>query len=135
MGENGDDKYYYNNYNYNRTHNDLDKHVALSGVALVIGLASIPLGFFLNLGVVLGGVAVTFAILSKGTMAKLLPQARKAIIYGVIGIVIGYIIFAYDIYTVFTDPTARQQLNAVSEQMNGISFDDMLRDLGITIDY
>ncbi len=134
MGENGEDNYRRNNYDYNRLHNELDGHVSLASVALVVGLAAIPLSFFLNTGIIAGGVAIVLALLSRGTMDKLLPQAKKAIIYGIIGVVIGYGVFAYDIYTVVTDPEARQQLNAVSEQMNGVSFDDMLKELGITLD-
>ena len=44
MSDNGDDKYYYNNYNYNRAHNDLDQHVNLATVAMVAGLLSVPFG-------------------------------------------------------------------------------------------
>ena len=110
-----------------------DEHFALAGTALVMGLASIPLCLFLNLGIVIGGIAITLAILSKGTLEKLLPQAKKAIIYGAIGIVVGYAVFIYDMHTVLTDAEYRAQLNAVSKQMNGISFDDMLKELGVQI--
>ena len=134
MGENGDNNYYYNNYNYNRAHNELDQHVRLAGTALVLGLISIPLCFFLNIGVIVGGVAIVLAILSKGTLKQLLPQAKKAILYGTLGIVIGYGVFAYDLYVVLNNPQAREQLNIMSEQMNGISFDDMLKELGVTLD-
>ena len=134
MGENENGDYYYNNYNYNRTHNELDQHVKLAGTALVLGLISIPLCFVLNLGVIFGGIAIVLAFLSKGTMEKLLPQAKKAILYGTLGIVIGYGVFAYDVYKLFTDQQYRAQLNAVSKQMNGVSFDDMLKELGVTID-
>ncbi len=134
MGENGDNNYYYNNYNYNRAHNELDQHVRLAGTALVLGLISIPLCFFLNIGVIVGGVAIVLALLSRGTLERLLPQARKAIIYGTLGIVIGYGVFAYDLYVVLNNPQAREQLNIMSEQMNGISFDDMLKELGVTLD-
>ena len=134
MGENENGDYYYNNYNYNRTHNELDQHVKLAGTALVLGLISIPLCFVINIGVIFGGIAIVLAFLSKGTMDKLLPQAKKAILYGVLGIVIGYGVFAYDVYKVFTDEQLRNQLNVMSEQMNGVSFDDMLKELGVTID-
>ena len=124
MGENENGDYYYNNYNYNLAHNELDQHVKLAGTALVLGLISIPLCFVLNFGVVLGGVAIIMAM----------PQAKKAILYGTLGIVIGYGVFAYDVYKVFTDPQLRAQLNTMSEQMNGVSFDEMLEELGVTID-
>ncbi len=134
MGDNGDNNYYYNNYNYNRAHNELDQHVTLAGTAMVLGLVSIPLCFFLNIRVIIGGLARVLAILSKGTMERFLPQAKKAIIYGTLGVVIGYGVFAYDLHMVLTNPQAREQLNIMSQQMNGMSFDDMLKELGVSTD-
>ncbi len=123
-----------NDYNYNRIHNELDQHVTLAGTAMVMGLISIPLCFFLNLGVIVGGIAIILAILSKGAAERLLPQAKRALIYGTLGIVIGYGVFVFDMYTVMTNPEARAQLNVMSERMNGVSFDDMLKELGVELD-
>jgi hypothetical protein len=131
MSENGDDKYYYNNYNYNMAHNQLDSHVNMATVALVTGLIAIPLSFVMNIGVVLGGVAVVLAILSRGSQKKFLPQAKRGMIYGTIGIVLGYVVFVSSLHTVLTDPAYRQQLNQMSEQMNGQTFDELLQELGI----
>jgi TM2 domain-containing membrane protein YozV len=86
----------------------------------------------MNIGIVLGGVAVVLGILSKGSEKKLLPQAKRGIIYGTIGIVLGYIVFVSSMHTILTDPTYRQQLNQMSEQMNGQSFDDLLKELGLS---
>lgn len=121
-------------YEYYRSRNELDRHVSQAGLALALSLASVPLAFFLNIGVIVGGIAIVIALLSKGVQDRLLPQAKKAIIYGSIGVAVGYGIFAYDVYKVINDPATRAQLNAVSEQMNGESFDDMLRELGIELD-
>jgi hypothetical protein len=134
MGENGDDKYYYNNYSYNKAHNELDKHVGLANVALILGLISVPFCFFLYTGIILGGVAIVLAILSKGTAEKLLPQAKKGIIYGTIGIVLGYGIIISNVHNVMTNPAYHDQLNRVSQQYYGESFDDMLKEIGITLD-
>ncbi len=134
MNDNGDDKYYYNNYNYNKAHNELDSHVNMATVALVTGLISIPFCFFMNIGVILGGVAIVIALLSRGSAKKLLPQAKRGIIYGSIGVILGYCIFISNIHTVLTDPEYREQLNVMSEQMNGVSFDEMLEELGITLE-
>ncbi len=120
-------------YEYYRSESGPDRHLSQAGMALMLGLASIPLAFFMNIGVIVGGVAIVLACLSKGVKEKLLPQAKKAIIYGSLGVVIGYGVFAYDVYKVVTDPATRQQLNVMSEQINGISFDDMLRELGIDL--
>ena len=133
MGENGDNNYYYNNYDYNKTHNELDLHVAMAGTALIVGLAAIPLCFFLNIGVIAGGIAIVMALLSKGSSDRLLPQAKRAIIFGTLGIVIGYAVMIYDMHMVLTDPQYHQQLNAMSQQINGISFDDMLKELGVSL--
>ena len=134
MGENGDDKYYYNNYNYNRAHNPLDSHVNMATVSLVTGLIAIPLCFVMNIGIALGGVAIVLAILSRGSQKKLLPQAKRGIIYGTIGIVLGYVVFVSSLHTVLTDPGYRKQLNQMSEQMNGQTFDELLQELGIDIE-
>ena len=133
MGDNGDDKYYYNNYNYNRAHNELDGHVNMATVALVTGLISIPFCFFMNIGIILGGVAIVMALLSRGSQKKFLPQAKRGIIYGSLGVIIGYAVMISTTITVLTDPTYREQLNQMSEQMSGESFDDMLKELGVTI--
>ena len=133
MGDNGD-KYYYNNYNYNMTHNDLDVHVRMASTALVMGLISVPLCFFMYTGIILGGIAVVFALLSKGTAQKLLPQAKKGIIYGTIGIVLGYAILVTSVHTMLTNPVAHDQLNRTSEQIYGESFDDMLKELGVSVE-
>lgn len=133
MGENGDNNYYYNNYDYNKTHNELDLHVAMAGTALILGLVAIPLCFFLNIGIVIGGIAIVMALLSKGTAQKLLPQAKRAILFGALGIVLGYGVMIYDVHKVLTDPQYHQQLNEMSQQMNGVSFDDMLKDLGVSL--
>ena len=78
MAENDDEKYYYNNYNYNKAHNELDSHVALATFARILGMFSIPLCLIFYTGIILGGVAVVLALLSKGTMKTFLPQAKKS---------------------------------------------------------
>ena len=124
---------YYNNYNYNKTHNELDSHVGLATFARVLGLFSIPLCLIFYSGIILGGVAIVLAILSKGTMEKFLPQAKKAILFGSIGVALGYFVMISSVYKIMTDPVYHQQLNDMSEQMNGVSFDDMLEELGVSL--
>ena len=129
MPENDEEKYYYNNYNYNKMHNELDSHVALARFAGVLGMFSIPLCIIFYTGIIIGGVAVVIALLSKGTMKTFLPQAKKAIVLGTVGVVLGYTVMVTSIHSVLTNPEQRQQLNIMSEQLNGISFDDMLNEL------
>ena len=97
------------------------------------GLLAIPFCLFAYTGIIMGGVAVVLAFLSKGTTAKLLPQAKRAVIFGSIAIFIGYAVIIGSFHAVLTDPEARKQVNIMSERMNGESFDDMLKDLGIDV--
>ena len=129
-----DNQYFYNNYNYNKVHNELDKHVNLAALSLVLGLISIPFCFFMYTGIILGGIAVVMAILSKGTADRFLPQAKKGIIYGTIGVVLGYGVLISSIHSIMTDPSYRQQLNQFSEQYYGESVDDMLKELGVQLE-
>jgi len=129
MAENDDEKYYYNNYNYNKAHNELDHHVALATFARVLGMLSIPLCFMFYTSIILGGIAIVLALLSKGAMKTFLPQAKKALVFGSIGVILGYFIMITSVHTILTNSEYRQQLNTMSEQMNGISFDDMLKEL------
>ena len=129
MSDNGDDKYYYNNYNYNQAHNDLDQHVNLATTAMVAGLLSVPLCFFGYFGIVVGGVAIVMALLSKGMEKKFLPQAKKGIFYGFLGIIIGYAVVVSSIHMILTNPERRQQLNQFSQQLYGVSFDETLEGL------
>ena len=134
MGENGEENYYYNNYNYNKAHNELDKHVSLASFAMFMGLIGIPLGFLAYPGIILGGVAIVLALLSKGNLQKLLPQAKRAIIFGSIAVIGGYYLMFSSIHAILTDPDARRQANIMSEQLYDTSFDDMLRDLGFNVE-
>ena len=80
-------------------------------------------------GLILAGVAIMLALLSKGRSKKMLVQGKRAIGFAVIGIIAGYSVMISSVHTVMTDPQMHQQLNDMSEQMNGISFDDMLEQI------
>ena len=130
----GNNNYYYNNYNYNITHNQLDPHVRMAQTALVLSLVSIPLCLIPSVGIPMAGVAILLGILSKGINKKHLPQARKCFIYGTIGLILSYVLMIHSYYVILTDPSMREQLNTMSEKMYGISFDDALKNLGVSTD-
>ncbi|MBR4831330.1 MAG: hypothetical protein IKZ97_01730 [Butyrivibrio sp.] len=131
MGEKGEENYYYNNFNYNKTHNELDKHVSLASFAMFLGLIGIPLGFLAYPGIIMGGVAIILALLSKGTLEKTLPQAKRAIVFGAIAVIGGYYILFSSVHAIMTDPETRREVNTISERLYDRSFDDMLKDMGI----
>jgi len=99
------DNYFYNNYNYNKMHDPADKHVIMASTAQMAGLLSLPLAITGVFGFIASGIGIMFAILSKGTQAKLLPQARKAIMYGTIGLVCNIALMGYMMYPLLSHPT------------------------------
>ena len=107
----------------------LDPRYNLAVLAVGLGVASIVLCMSGGFGLILAGVAIMLALLSKGRSKKMLVQGTRAIGFAVIGIIAGYSVMISSVHTVMTDPQMHQQLNDMSEQMNGISFDDMLQQI------
>jgi hypothetical protein len=126
------------NYEYNQTHNMLNPRVGFATLASILGLISIVLIISAYFSIILGGIAITIALLSRGLDGKLYPQARRGIIFGLIGLVGGYALMVTSFVTVFTDPEAHSLVNQYTQTRFGQSFDDMLSELageyGISID-
>ena len=109
------DNYFYNNYNYNRLHDPADKHVIMANNAQMAGLLSLPLAITGIFGFISSGIGIMFAILSKGTQEKLLPQARKGIMYGTIGLVCNIALLGYRMYPLLSNP--QKYINIYNEYM------------------
>ncbi|MBE5858876.1 MAG: hypothetical protein E7301_01960 [Butyrivibrio sp.] len=125
-------------YEYNKTHNPLNPNVVMATAASTVGLISVALLLTVYLSIILGGIAVVLALLSRGSDKKLLPQAKRGIIFGTIGMAIGYFLLVQAFVTFFTDPEARTIVNKYSEAISGQSLDDSLKELkdsfGITFE-
>lgn len=119
-------------FEYNQTHNPLNPRVVLATTASTIGLVSIALIVSVYLSIILGGIAIVLAILSRGEDGKLLPQAKKAIGFGSVAIVISYVILVNSIISIMTDPELRNSVNKFSQSLYGESFDDTFNELGET---
>ena len=117
------------NFEYNQTHNMLNPRVSFATAASVLGLISIALLFSVYFSIIVGGIAITMAFLSRGTDGKLFPQAKRGIIFGLIGLVGGYALMVTSFVTVFTDPEAHSLVNQYTEARFGESFDDLLKEL------
>lgn len=128
-----EDIYYYNNYNYNKAHNQLDPRVVQATTALITGMIGLALCFTVYISSVLGGISVLLAVLSRDIRGKLLPQARRALIFGILAIIASYYLLVKSFVFVTTDPAARAYMNETLESTTGVSFDDMLSELGIEI--
>ncbi len=106
----------------------------LGRTAAVFGIVAIFSTLFLPvvLPLALGSIAIVLAILSKGKQTAFTKGAKRAITAGIVALVLNLSILAaavYGIYLFHTDPSARKEINRMSEQIYGYSFDDMLQQI------
>ena len=116
-------------YEYHQTHNPLNPRVAMATSASVLGLISIALLLSVYFAIILGGIAIVIALLSRSAEGKFLPQAKRGIIFGSIGLIGGYFLMVQAMVMVFTDADTRAMVNQYSEAISGESFDDMLEEI------
>ena len=99
--------------------------------SMTCGILSIITSFVcpIYLPFVFGGLGILFALLSRKGNEPLHPNAKAGLITGILGVVLYLVILIVSCVTVFNDPNYKDQLNSVSEQLYGESFDDMIEDL------
>lgn len=122
------DDYYYNNYNYNMNHNPLNPRVSMATAASVIGVVAVGLSLTGYFGLIFGGIAIVLGLLTRSKEGRLLPQAKRAIGFGLVGLIIGIVVIANAVSFVMK-PEGRQQLNEYSQQIYGVTFDEMIEEI------
>ncbi len=106
----------------------------LGKVAAVLGLLSL-LSIFLFpiiMPLILGSVAVVLAVISKGKQAEFTKGARKALITGIVSIVLNVLLLVSSfgaLYLVMTNSEIRAEANILFENVYGYSFDDLIRQI------
>ncbi|MFI3213107.1 MAG: hypothetical protein R3Y24_07170 [Eubacteriales bacterium] len=85
--------------------------------------------FTVYLPFVFGGLSIIFALLSKGSFPTMHKKAKNGIKLAIIAFVINIIVVGSSVYMVFTTPEYREQINIMSEEMYGQSFDETLDEL------
>ncbi|WP_026495831.1 MULTISPECIES: hypothetical protein [unclassified Butyrivibrio] len=116
-------------YEYNKEHNTMNPRVAFATAAFIISLISAALLLSVYFAIILGGIAIVMALLSRDSSGKLLPQARRAIIFGSVGLIGGYFLLVQAVISMFVDPEVRALVNQYSLAISGESFDDTIQDL------
>lgn len=99
-------------------------------VALVGLLSTIIMPVFVPM--ILGGIAIVLAILSKGKEPSFTNGARRAITIGIISIVMNIALLIaciYGIHMILHDPETRAEANSMMESMYGYSFDDLIQQI------
>ncbi len=106
----------------------LGRTAAFFGITAIFSTLFLPI----VLPLALGSIAVVLAILSKGKEPSFTKGARRAFATGILAIVLNLSILAATccgLYIFFTNPSARSEINRLSEQIYGASFDDMLQQI------
>ncbi|MCR5102009.1 MAG: hypothetical protein K6B41_11700 [Butyrivibrio sp.] len=125
------DDYYYNNYNYNRTHNPYNPRVSLANSALILGLLSIAFCMTGYISLIMAGVGITIALLTREKDGKLFPQAKRGIRFSIVGIVFSLAMIISAIMSLMDeDSPTRAAANEYSQSIYGITFDEMLESIG-----
>ncbi len=106
----------------------LGRTAAFFGIAAIFSTLFLPI----VLPLALGSIAIVLAILSKGKEPTFTRGARRAFTTGIIAVALNLSILVatcYGLYIFFTNPSARSEINRLSEQVYGASFDDMLQQI------
>lgn len=139
---------YWNNEEYNRVHgpNAEGPQAAedkpqeqtpgdrLARTAMFMGISAIVTTFFTPIFVpgILATMSIVFAVLSKGREQHLSRTGKRALTFGIIGLVV-YIGFlgtaCVTMYRMVTDPAMRERSNEVMMQFYGYTMDDLLQSI------
>ena len=117
-------------YEYNQNHDMANPRVTLATTASVLALISVALLLSVYFAIIIGGIALVLALLSRGSDGKFLPQAKRALIFGSVGVIGGYFLMVQAFVSVFTDPETRAMVNQYTQTISGQSFDDTLNEIG-----
>ncbi|MCR5769842.1 MAG: hypothetical protein K6G87_01265 [Butyrivibrio sp.] len=98
---------------------------SMASMSVWLGITSI---FFYSTGfvaIILGGIAIVLALLSRGNSKKLSRQAIIGLIIGIVGVTITYITYAVILSRILSDPSVTAALDAYrlndsSENLNNL---------------
>lgn len=138
----------YNNYNPNNSSNGYNNGYPYYGrsayqmpysepgssfasASMVLGIISIITSFTFTVypAFVLGSIAITLALLSKGRRPKLLSKAHVGVVCGIAGLVINTAIVTCSMVLLFTNPDVKAEVNKTFEKQYGMSFDEMWEEI------
>ena len=76
-----------------------------------------------------GGLAIVFAIISKGYETKMEKSARVGIATGILAITLQIAVFSFNIYSFIFVPEYREQFYSIYEEMYGEPIDESVNEL------
>ncbi len=93
--------------------------------AMVLGTGSIVLSTCIYVSIPFGALAIIFALLSRGARMSLSARARNALILGIAGLVITFILCIYAFYTIMQDPGQFEDMLRQYCEMAGYDYDTL----------
>lgn len=104
---------------------------AMSTAAMIMGILTIVTTIMCTVYIpfITCGLAILFAILSKGKQRQMNGSARTGISTGIIGICLNILLIGTALYMYTTVPEIHEQANTIFEQRYGISIDDLYGEL------
>lgn len=78
--------------------------------------------------VIIGAVAIILSLLSRGAGSTLSSRAKTGLTTGIVAIAVNVLVLAGGAMLIFSDGPYKQELNEMSRQMYGQTFDDMMED-------
>ena len=129
-GEDGREK----ELGYDPKYDDTDHYAHVSTVLAITAIAS---NFFLPviLPIALGSLAVIYAILSKGKRRAASQEAKRGISLAIAAIVLNVILVVSSLFTTYRslqDPTRREEVSQMLEQVYGVNLEEVLQDFDDT---
>lgn len=105
-----------------------------AGYSVLFALSAIVLSFFVPiiLPLMLGSLAIVFAILSKGGASRFVPPAKIGFILGMICVAVNLILVAamsWLVYLILTDPSFVSEITAALPEDYATTFTEMVNQL------
>ena len=112
----------------------------MATASMILGIITLVSLLLLRLfmPLMLGGVGIILAILSKGSARKMIGKAKAGMICCITGLVLDVVLFVSAIWLVFALPRVAPELmddvNKICEEQYGVSYDDMMEEIYDMID-
>lgn len=100
-----------------------------SKFSIVLGVCSLILASSVMFGVVTGGMAIIFAVLSKGKELKMEKTSKIGMYVGLVGMLASIAVAANTVYMYKTDARYRKEINDEFEKAYGKTINEYIDDL------
>lgn len=98
-------------------------------LSLCCGIFSISSCSILFVSMITCGLGILFASLSRGNDAKYSGLCKAGMITSIFGLICSICVTCFAFFMIFQSKEYREELNEACEQVYGMSFDDMMKEM------